>query len=590
MASNGSIYRTSGPLGATTNWTLVYSQAGISISQQSPRHFVQDNAGRLWAFVAGGYLIYTTDVGANWTSVTQPDNAAYIAQYQNCIVCGSSSLDIYKWGTSTIDQAELITVQSVEARTGTSSYQINPQGAASLFEYAPGAESRQRIGFAFRYPASAPSGEIPLAAFARSLSTSSISQARRFNFQLTTGLQSGPTTTIGVSQATISASSTASTRYAYLAMNGVGQVGTANYWQSSVVTPTSAYLQLYQGSNFPKQQLIYYTLTCAINSSQSLMPTAWAVQGSNDGTNWTILDTRTDESGWSVNERRSYTLSAASEPYSYFRLDMTQTASGNTFYCVGDWGLYGISETDVVGFGEDATVGLYLDVTTKTLRVRGEDGGLWAESTIVLNPDLWYYLEFSHSASAGGNLHVEGMEACTWSNTSPAIEKLQLGAFAPNSAFYYIDDIALSEGETAPGPLKVYSLLPNGDGAYTGWDKSHVDMTRSEILTDGSDDTYLSSFSGTTSVFVDDLNVNRDVLGIQIVSRMSKEDAESGLTDVVLRHNAVNIVVNTIDPTQTPTWYSTLLETHPCGQVWTPNLVNDIEIGWTTVPSPPPYP
>ena len=582
MTTTGSIYRTPGPLGTTTTWTLVYSQSGLNAGGKIA-NFIVDSSGRLWAFFPNGYLIYTTD-GQNWTSVTPPlkINNTFIAQYGQDLIYMlpvSQSFAIYRFGVPSLSD-DLITIQSDQVRTGASSYQINPQGVTNLLEHSAGSESRQRIGFAFNYPAGAPSGEIPLAAFARSVPPNNSVQARRFNFELTTGASASVIAYV-LGDGTITAESTLGTYYPWQGMNGAA----GNYWKANKVSQNPTWLQLYLGTNFPKQRLVYYTLTAASSSLVSLWK--WSVQASNDGVMWDTLDTRLNQPvPWTSGERRTYMLDETSEPYSYFRLNLLGTNPGNVYYTLGDWGLFGIPEiegADISTTYEDALIGLYLDGATGTLRVRGEDGALWAESEATLNPTNWYYLEFSHDPTAGGSVRVEGAEVCTWTDTSIGIDTLQIGAFSPTTATYYVDDIALSDGETIPGPLKVYYLTPDEDGAYTGWDTSTPEMTRAEILSDESDDTYLYSFSETCSFHFNNLAVNRNVLGIQPLSRLSKEDSRFARTGWFLRQNQVNTSLGIIDPALTPTWYRTVLDKQPDNQPWTPNTVNALEIGWNSL-------
>jgi hypothetical protein len=51
-------------------------------------------------------------------------------------------------------------------------------------------------------------------------------------------------------------------------------------------------------------------------------PRAWTFQGSNDGSGWADLDTRTDETGWTAAEVRTYQIPTAN--YRYFRWLLTE--------------------------------------------------------------------------------------------------------------------------------------------------------------------------------------------------------------------------------------------------------------------------
>lgn len=56
-------------------------------------------------------------------------------------------------------------------------------------------------------------------------------------------------------------------------------------------------------------------------------PKDWTFEGSNDGTNWTVLDTQTGQTSWSMNERKEFTISAPAS-YFYYRLNISSNQSG----------------------------------------------------------------------------------------------------------------------------------------------------------------------------------------------------------------------------------------------------------------------
>jgi len=56
-------------------------------------------------------------------------------------------------------------------------------------------------------------------------------------------------------------------------------------------------------------------------------PASWIIVGSNDGTNWLLLDTQTGTSGWGT-----YTLTQVAASYTYYRLIMTQISSAAAYY------------------------------------------------------------------------------------------------------------------------------------------------------------------------------------------------------------------------------------------------------------------
>jgi hypothetical protein len=51
-------------------------------------------------------------------------------------------------------------------------------------------------------------------------------------------------------------------------------------------------------------------------------PTSFTFEGSNNGTNWNILDTRLNQPSWNANEKRYYSFDNTT-PYNYYRLNST---------------------------------------------------------------------------------------------------------------------------------------------------------------------------------------------------------------------------------------------------------------------------
>lgn len=67
-------------------------------------------------------------------------------------------------------------------------------------------------------------------------------------------------------------------------------------------------------------------------------PRNWTFEGSNDGSSWTTLDTRTGEGSWTFYETRSFTFANATA-YSYYRLNISDntgslgtSSNGNAHY------------------------------------------------------------------------------------------------------------------------------------------------------------------------------------------------------------------------------------------------------------------
>jgi hypothetical protein len=64
--------------------------------------------------------------------------------------------------------------------------------------------------------------------------------------------------------------------------------------------------------------------SAASGSTQGRAPKAWSLQGSNDGTNWTTLDTRSNQTGWGDQEDRQFTI-ASPTTFAQYRMVITES-------------------------------------------------------------------------------------------------------------------------------------------------------------------------------------------------------------------------------------------------------------------------
>lgn len=99
---------------------------------------------------------------------------------------------------------------------------------------------------------------------------------------------------------------------------------TASDW-SSGSSAQSAWLQ-YQFTNEPAWAITQYKLITSAGSTNSA-PRDWQLLGSNDGSSWTTLDTRSGEVFSSTNITRRYAITNTA-PFRYYRLNVTATQSG----------------------------------------------------------------------------------------------------------------------------------------------------------------------------------------------------------------------------------------------------------------------
>lgn len=95
-----------------------------------------------------------------------------------------------------------------------------------------------------------------------------------------------------------------------------------------------------------------YTLTSA-NDSPGRDPKNWTLQGSTDGTTWTTVDTQTGQT-WKTTsndnryQTKTFTLSARSAEFSYYRLNITAN-NGDSLTQLADWDIQDSTRASVAG-------------------------------------------------------------------------------------------------------------------------------------------------------------------------------------------------------------------------------------------------
>ncbi|MCG8308952.1 MAG: gliding motility-associated C-terminal domain-containing protein [Cytophagales bacterium] len=92
-------------------------------------------------------------------------------------------------------------------------------------------------------------------------------------------------------------------------------------------------------SAFSTHLITKYSITSA-NDAPGRDPRNWTFEGSNDGSNWVTLDTRTNEDFPSRFQERSFTF-VNGDSYRYFRLNMTAN-HGSDAYQMAEWQIFGI--------------------------------------------------------------------------------------------------------------------------------------------------------------------------------------------------------------------------------------------------------
>jgi hypothetical protein len=129
-----------------------------------------------------------------------------------------------------------------------------------------------------------------------------------------------------------------------------------------------------------------YWLVCASKATDE-MPSAWRVEGSNDGTNFSTLDTRAGESGWTAGEKRFYEF-VNKIPFEYTRFTWT-AVQNSTDAKIAEIAFnkaavsqtsFDLTASSIVGINDGT--GFQANDVGRAIRLLGSDGR-WRWATII---------------------------------------------------------------------------------------------------------------------------------------------------------------------------------------------------------------
>ncbi len=180
-----------------------------------------------------------------------------------------------------------------------------------------------------------------------------------------------------------SASSEASASYqAWRAFDGDSTPG-GNPWTGT--GSGTDYLQIDLGAGVSKQ-LTGYAVRGGFPGIAARAPKNWTLQGSPDGTTWTVLDTRTNQqnwqcAAWTISEVRSYSASS-SAGYRYFRLSITANNGDATNTGVYELYLFGTTYTGVSLsiFSSNRDFTLWAQLQSGGTRIINNSSGTWTST------------------------------------------------------------------------------------------------------------------------------------------------------------------------------------------------------------------
>jgi hypothetical protein len=123
---------------------------------------------------------------------------------------------------------------------------------------------------------------------------------------------------------TVTSSAIESNRDATRLFDNLTLNGTGDRWEGANSALPAVWVQ-YQFAGGTRQKVTSYTLTAQNADVANRSPANWTLQGSNDGSTWTTLDTITGQTSWTAEEKRTYAISSPGS-YEYYKLVISARA------------------------------------------------------------------------------------------------------------------------------------------------------------------------------------------------------------------------------------------------------------------------
>ncbi len=162
-----------------------------------------------------------------------------------------------------------------------------------------------------------------------------------------------------------------------------------------------------------RKQIMQYTIL-AKTVAQS--PRNFTFEGSNDNVNWTILDTKTNETNWVANEKRIYPMPNQTSRYRYYRLNMSQNNGDATYIGSIDvemmeGGAYTRNGATTLNYNELDPSNILLDVVGK---FNGQGGKLTADGTTVDATGITVTTQFNTNTIQEVISQLQSMSPLNW--------------------------------------------------------------------------------------------------------------------------------------------------------------------------------
>ena len=137
-----------------------------------------------------------------------------------------------------------------------------------------------------------------------------------------------------------------------------------------------------------------YTVTCGDGVNLTRSPKTWTLQGSNNDSDWDVLDTQTNVPPWTaLGEMRIYSISVPSE-YRYYKLNITASQGGG-YLTVGEVELLEAPISYYIsGYVKEGTVPI-----NRQIYLHNRDTGDLIISTTSSGAGGYFYIETTYSGA-----------------------------------------------------------------------------------------------------------------------------------------------------------------------------------------------
>lgn len=130
--------------------------------------------------------------------------------------------------------------------------------------------------------------------------------------------------------------------------------GPSNYWIGQMA---SGFIQIDLGAT-AAQTPVTYSVQVNNIPEPARAPRDWTLEGSPDGTTFTVIDTVTNETLWSSGQVRTFTIDVQTTPYRFYRWSLTANNGDPQFYQIAKLRVFGPATPFTAAAAGDAFVNI----------------------------------------------------------------------------------------------------------------------------------------------------------------------------------------------------------------------------------------